>query len=206
MQPYFYPYIGYFELMSAVDVFVLFSDVQYQRRGWINRNRIRGKYLTVPVQKSPQDTKISEIRICTSKSWKTRHLATLSHTFGKQALFHPLFQHYQSLPDHGYLSVLLKATLDQTAKHLQIDTPLIEVATNPIQDEQLSSGEKKLIGICKEFGADTCVNASGGVKLYSQESFRRHGINLEFMPPTNYPNKNSILELCLGEGLCKIPL
>lgn len=204
MQPYFYPYIGYFELMAAVDVFVLFSDVQYQRKGWINRNKIKGKYLTVPVRKAPQQTNINKIEICEG-DWHELHLKTLLRTFGKSVLDHPVYHHYQSLPTFTHLHELLRNTLEHSAQFLRIDTQIVEVSVLPEEDSQLTSGEQKIIGICKALGADTYVNAVGGKHLYSEGSFYRHGLNLEFMPPTDYPNKNSILELCLGEGLCALP-
>ena len=84
MQPYFIPYIGYFELINEVDIFVFLNDVQFIRRGWINRNKIRSKdkdfqYLTIPTFKAKQQENIKNIKMI--KGWSGSVLRTINHTF-----------------------------------------------------------------------------------------------------------------------------
>jgi hypothetical protein len=85
MQPYFFPYAGYFQLMKNVDLFVFLDDVQYIRRGWINRNKINKNtptYITVPINKAPQSAKINEISIC--HGWVDNHLKSFIHVYGNK--------------------------------------------------------------------------------------------------------------------------
>jgi hypothetical protein len=91
MQPTYLPYLGYFQLMAASDVFVFLDDVQFARRSWQSRNRIltaNGELmLTVPVKKHDRDTAISDIEIDDSQGWRDKHLAAMRHAYGKRPGF-----------------------------------------------------------------------------------------------------------------------
>jgi hypothetical protein len=198
MQPYFFPYWGYFELIKSVNLFVFFDGVQYIKRGWINRNRIRSKdsefiYITIPILKSNQNTLISDIKI-DKKNWKDKLLQTLQHTY-KKCNLHPLYKCIESQQEE-YLSPLLWNTLSFTMQYLGIHTPMTKSITYEGKSQEL------IINICKELGAKEYVNLSGGRELYEEKEFAKHDIKLEFMPPTQQFNKLSILDLCLGDGFC----
>ena len=91
MQPTYLPYLGYFQLMAASDVFVFLDDVQFARRSWQSRNRIltaQGELmLTVPVKKHDRDTPIHAIEIDDSQPWRDKHLAAIRHAYGKRPFF-----------------------------------------------------------------------------------------------------------------------
>jgi len=91
MQPTYLPYLGYFHLIAASDVFVFLDDVQFARRSWQQRNRIMGPngevMLTVPVQKAPQETLIRDVEICDAEPWRERHLESIRHAYGKRPFF-----------------------------------------------------------------------------------------------------------------------
>lgn len=200
MQPYYYPYIGYFELINSVDNFVFLNNVQYIRRGWVNRNRIRWndtwKYITVPIAKCSRDTLIQDIEI-SGEEWLGDHLASLKYSYNN--IEHESFQYLASM-NTKKLCELLMLTTKHTAKLLGIKTKFLDSRDFP------SSGKKQhlLIDICKQLGATTYVNASGGIELYDKNDFEKENIKLEFTPPTNHNNKYSILDLMLGDSLNRI--
>ena len=84
MQPYFFPYIGYWQLINSVDIFVLFDDSQYKRHGWINRNRIlkpdgNWQYILIPLQKHSLREPIKHVYIAPNCGWEKTIIAQLSH-------------------------------------------------------------------------------------------------------------------------------
>jgi hypothetical protein len=204
MQPYFFPYVGYFELIKQVDLFVFFNDVQYTK-GWINRNKIRSnhgfQYLTVPIIKSPQKTNINEIKIDNATEWKIKHVKSISTTYGKKANCHPILMHYKALEPFQHLYPLLRNTVEHVANYLGLKAKFIE--SSSILNNGYQATER-IIHICKTLGANNYVNAVGGRDLYSYEVFQQHGIELEIMPTTSHENKLSILDLCIGDGILTI--
>jgi len=196
MQPYFFPYIGYFELMEAVDLFVFLTDVQYIRRGWVNRNRIRAKdkpfqHLTVPVKQQHQSDPIKDIQIAEG-DWCASHLQILRHTYGKQQ--HPLLDLYVTLGKHNYLCPMLMDSLVATARIMGLDTQFMD--SNGLSEAR---GQQRIMEICERLGVGTYINLPGGRDLYQPEKFAEKGIDLQFMVPTSHPNKFSVIDLMLGD-------
>lgn len=188
MQPYFFPYIGYFELIASVDLFVFLEDAQFTRKGWINRNRIRDQhsdfqYLTVPVKHCCRSTKINEIICC--KDWKRLVIEKIIKTYGQ--LLNPAI--IDALPSHetNKLVDILKHSLRSICKTLKISCDFAS-------SEGLSSkrGQGRIIDICHFFGAKEYWNLSGGVDLYNQEAFG--DIKLNFMRPSRFKNNLSIVD------------
>lgn len=199
MQPYYYPYIGYFELIKSVDKFVFLNNVQYIRRGWVNRNRIRWndtwKYLTVPISKCSRETLIYDVEISNS-GWLDEHLTSLQYSY---KIKHEVIDNLASIQTNNLCELLTK-TIKHTANFLGIETEFLDSRNFP------SSKRKQhlLIDICKQIGATTYVNASGGVELYDKSDFNKESIDLEFIQPTSHTNKLSILDLILGDSLDRI--
>lgn len=198
MQPYYYPYIGYFELIKSVDKFVFLNNVQYIRRGWVNRNRIRWnntwKYLTVPIVKCSRSTLIENIKI-SGDEWKRDHLISIIYSYNN-VINHPIVQHLASLTTNS-LCELLMDTLQHTAQFLGLKTEFLDSRNYPSDRRK----QYLLIDICKQLGATTYVNAPGGVSLYDPADFEQEKIKLEFLPPTKHENKFSILDLLLYDGI-----
>ena len=204
MQPYFFPYINYFELMSSVDTFVFFDDVQYIRRGWVNRNRIRRsdggtQYITVPTTKAARSEKINNISIANNE-WVNQHTKTFLTLYGKKAESHYLFNLYRSLSNYSSLSDMLCHTLASTASYLGIQVQFLKSSQLPSD----STRTDRLIEICKTLGASTYINAAGGRDLYKEEDFMAHSIELKFVEPTSHHNKLSIIDYCIGDGLTQL--
>jgi hypothetical protein len=214
MQPYFYPYIGYFELMARVDRLVLFDDVQFIRRGWVNRNRIRSyqdpvgwQYLTVPVARASRSARIDEIGLHEDRDWIRRQCRTLESVFGARIRTHPLYESFVACAAQATSSLrdYLERTLVETAALLGLRVQ-IERASRLEIDPELR-GQDRVLAVCQRVGADVYVNLPGGGSLYQAESFRRLGTQLELLEPTRYrgadgrPNAFSILDGILGDGL-----
>jgi hypothetical protein len=196
-QPYFYPYIGYFELIKSVDKFVFFNDVQYIRRGWINRNKIyKESYITIPVKKSIQKTKINQIKINYEHNWHHKHCRTLEAKYGKKCLNHPIYLFYKNIPKYIFLVDLLKSSIKNVCNFLKIETEFLDSEGLNINENIVK--ENRIIEICKKLDASHYYNLPGGVKLYNKENFNKNNIDLKFIDTNNIKNNFSILDLCLS--------
>jgi hypothetical protein len=187
MQPYFLPYIGYFQLMAAVDKFVLLDDVNFINGGWINRNRIAVKgephWLTLPLAKASQNRLINEIEIVDDPLWKRKTMRTVelsyqSAPFAGQIL--PLFSEVLQ-EAQGSLSTFLFYQLRRLADSIGI--PIQIEQTSAIHPKEALTGQHRILEICAREGASTYVNLPGGRNLYDAELFAASGIELLFLDP-----------------------
>ena len=195
MQPYFLPYIGYFQLINSVDRFISYDNVSYTTRSWINRNRVLIRsgsiaYITVPVKHSGSDTYIHSIRIDNSQNWRQRILRTLYLNYRYAPFFEESFPLMEKLLIEHYdmISALNRKSLALICRHLGIDTLFIDDSGRySAIEEQLKTAEasdkkhSRIISICKQEMADIYVNAIGGEKLYSKDIFMSEKINLLFI-------------------------
>jgi hypothetical protein len=187
MQPYFLPYLGYFQLMSAVDKIALLDDANYINGGWVNRNRIavQGEphWLTLPLAKASQNRLINEIEIVDDPLWKRKIIRTVELS-------------YQSAPFAGQILPLLSEMLQEARGSLSTFLfyqlrRLADYIGIPIQIEQTSvrypkdalTGQRRILDICVREGASTYVNSPGGRSLYDTELFASAGIELLFLDP-----------------------
>ena len=192
MQPYFLPYIGYFALINAVDKFVYYDDVQYIRRGWINRNRVKMKddwlYITIPVKKAPLSTNINQIFIVNKKKEIKKIKKTIKHCYIKAPYYEKIkkliFQHIKPGMNISNLNINLT---NEIAKYLNIKTRFY-ISSNIDKNNSLS-GEKMILEICKKLNSNIYINPIGGVKLYSKKRFEKYNIKLKFleMKRISYP-------------------
>jgi hypothetical protein len=204
MQPYFYPYIGYFELIQSVDHFVFLDDAQYTR-GWINRNRIRSQsdagwsYLTVPINKHSNSTSINEITIHNS-DWKKQHYETLKRTYSKN-LCHEIFKYYFETSNDDHLLI------DMLCNSIKVISEFLDIAPHFSKSSDLkcnSRNQQKIIDICLTLGATEYLNLPGGKTLYDTQAFQDKNIQLKFMELTKHHNMLSILDCILGDNLTQI--
>jgi hypothetical protein len=184
MQPYFLPYIGYFQLVAAADVFVIYDNIKYTKKGWINRNRIlrdgRDATFSLPLKKGSDALQIREREIAAD--------------FDRGKLLNQITAAYRKAPHYSSCLPLLKAVIEhdetnlfrflhhsivQTCGHLGINTPVTVSSTIPI-DHSLC-GADKVLAICRALGADRYINPIGGTLLYSRERFAQGGIALHFI-------------------------
>lgn len=187
MQPYFFPYLGYWQLLAAVDTFVILDDVNYINRGWINRNRIaingEPSWLTVPLQGASQNKHICDIDIAPDDGWKKRLHRTLATAYAKaphSANTLALFEQWLAHAD-GNLSTALHRSITQVAESLDINTTIIP--SSRIYPKGELKGAERILDICKREGAAAYVNPPGGKELYDAAMFREAGIELLFLQP-----------------------
>lgn len=189
MQPYFIPYIGYFQLMKAVDVFVVYDNVQYIKNGWINRNRFLNgedaKFFTVPVVKGAHEDLISQRQIA-SQIWlrerKKLH-ATLRLAYRKAPFFNQVFPLVESCLSYETEKIFpfVEHSLMQIHEYLDMRTEIVN-ASNLDFDQGLKA-KHRLFAISKKLGISNYINPEGGEDLYDVEDFRSNGVHLSFLRP-----------------------
>lgn len=186
MQPYFLPYIGYFQLIAATDVFVIYDNLKYTKKGWINRNRMLrdGSDVTfsLPLRKGSDALQIRERELAPDFD-RAKLLKQFAAAYRRAPFFDttwPLVEAIAHSPETN-LFRFLHDSLVQTCAHLGISTP-IQVSSTLGIDHHLAA-EDKVLALCQELGAATYLNPPGGIDLYSKEAFRAHGIELRFLKP-----------------------
>ena len=187
MQPYIFPYIGYFQLIHAVDKFVVYNDVNFIKQGWINRNQIllNGKefLFTIPVAEVSSYKKINEVQVHKRlyDAWKPKFYKSLVQAYSKAPFFDQTFILVKSILDNEYPTIAGLATdaLSKISGYLDIDTFM--VATSAQYENSSLHGKDRVIDICKREGAHTYINAAGGAGLYSKSFFKNENIQLYFL-------------------------
>jgi hypothetical protein len=185
-QPYLFPYIGYFQLIRAVDQFVLYDDVQYIKGGWINRNRIliqgRPFMFTFGLKNGARAANINE-RYFSAKhrEEKASLLKTLRYAYKKAPYFGDVFNLVGDIlaNDELNLAKMLAYSLKKTCEYLEIKTPIIMVSN--IEKDLSLKREKRMFDIFTRLGVDHYLNSIGGQKLYSKAAFLERKIKLEFL-------------------------
>lgn len=185
MQPYFFPYIGYWQLMNAVDQFIVYDNVQFTKKGWINRNRFlrNGKpaVFSIPVKKGASHLNVNERYLSDGfQNESCKILRKIEAAYKKAPNFDEGFSlfeeclHFseQNLFDFTYNSIL------KVKEYLGIATEIV-VSSKIDCDHSLRSKER-VKEICKAVCATNYVNPIGGVDIYSKDDFRSMGINLAF--------------------------
>lgn len=187
MQPYFLPYIGYFQLISAVDKLVLLDDVNFINGGWVNRNRIaingEPRWLTLPLARASQNRLINEIEIVDDPGWRRKTIRSVELSY-RSAPFAPHVLPFFSdmLKDaRGSLSAFLFRQLRRVADYIGIDARIEPSST--IYPKNGRSGQERILDICAREKATVYVNLPGGRNLYDADLFASAGIELLFLEP-----------------------
>ncbi|MBV8626131.1 MAG: WbqC family protein [Herbaspirillum sp.] len=197
MQPYLFPYIGYWQLMRAADRFVIFDDVNYINRGWINRNRllINGEptFITLPLRQASQNRKICEIDIAPAAEWQRKMLKMVEVTYRKAPHFaevFPLVERILAFPEQN-LAAFLAHQLQALAGFMGLSVQF-ETSSRSYGNSELVAQER-ILDICRREQADVYVNAQGGKALYDPASFSAEGIELRFiaMRPQAYVQRST---------------
>ena len=185
MQPYFFPYIGYWQLINEVDTYIIYDDVNFIKGGWINRNRIlvNGNPLFFNVQmKNPSSfKKINEIELSNDLISKRKMLSTLEMNYKKAPFFQQVYPLLKDIieQDEDNLAKYLEYSIRKVCEYLNIDTRII--MSSSIEKNNELKGKEKVIHICKLLRVSDYVNAIGGQELYDYESFENNGIQLNFL-------------------------
>lgn len=185
MQPYLFPYIGYIQLMSAVDHFVFLDDVAYINKGWINRNRIlvngKDQLFTVPLVGASQNRLINSIEIAEDGKWRQGLLRTVEMAYKKSPYFEEVFPLLKSIVDskESFIGRYISGSFRLLNEFLGIQTKLS--CSSDLQLESNLKGEDRVIAICKHQGCTQYINPIGGTELYSREKFTANNMQLNFI-------------------------
>lgn len=185
MQPYYFPYIGYWQLLAAVDTFVVFDDVNYIKRGWINRNRIQyqnnEKYMNVYLKGASQNKLINEIQVNEGDRRNINNLTIIKDAYKNAPMFYKVYPLVEKIicKDENNLALFLGNLIDEVKKYLGIETELLY--SSEIEKDNSLRGQDKIIEICKKLNANQYLNAIGGRGLYDGKEFLKHDIKLYFL-------------------------
>lgn len=190
MQPYFFPYIGYFQLMNYVDEWIVFDEVQFIDKGWVNRNRIlhpdpvkEWLYITVPLDKKGQFDKISEITIKKNSGWIDELMGKLT-AYKKKAPFYKRTRDFvgDSLNiEESNLSQFLVTVLKNTTRALSIETPIKVQSSMKLPLSKIEHPGQWALRISQSLGANEYVNPCGGADIFDQNEFDQADIKLKFL-------------------------
>ena len=203
MQPYFFPYAGYFRLFALADIFVILDCVQFPRRGWVHRNNFKKKsgetdWLTLPIQKCSQNTQIKDLQF--DQNDKLRDFSSKSKTFIYQD---HISKSQQELLFNLRMPVvdLLELQIEHIVASLSYEVEVIR--SSRIGIDRSATGESKIIEIVKQLGGKRYLNLSGGKDLYEESNFSKNGIKLDILEP--YVGlKTNILERIIFEDIQSI--
>lgn len=194
MQPYFFPYIGYFQLINAVDEFVVYDNIEFTKKGWINRNRIlvngQDSFITIPLKKDSDYLDVRDRYLADSwSSERVKMLNRIKESYRKAPQFEAVYALVEKcicFEDANLFNFILNS-LNQVKEYLQIRTSIIISSTIPI-DHTLKA-EKKVVAICKAINADMYVNPIGGIQLYNKDEFKDEGVELHFLKANDFEYK-----------------
>jgi WbqC-like protein family len=193
MQPYLFPYIGYFQLINLVDKFIFYDDVNFINKGWINRNNIgvNGKpnLFTIPLKEASQNKLINEIEILQDEKWQIRFLKTIEQNYKKAPQFHavyPLITEIINQKERNISNFIFYST-KLICDYLDIKTTLIQSST--IYQNTNLKAQERILDICIQEKASQYINPQGGTELYDKTFFENRNIQLNFLKsfPTIYP-------------------
>lgn len=188
MQPYFFPYIGYFSLICQSDKFIFFDTPQYISSGWVNRNRILKSdgtpgYITVPVVKAARETAIKDICI-SNPEWKQSFFGQLTAYKRKAPKYKDTLEFLHEILDckeYVYLSELNIDTLIKTSEHIGIHTEFETYSKMNLDIEQVNAPDEWALNITKALGGDTYINPPGGMSFFDPDKYRNSNIRLQFL-------------------------
>lgn len=185
MQPYFFPYLAYFQLVNTVDKFVFYDDVQYIKGGWINRNKIlvsnKENIITLSLVSSSPNKKINEIKISNGYDKVLRKIA---HSYQKAPFFKKVFpiveEVFNAIDENSLISEIAAFSVILVSKFMSIEVDF-EFSSKCYYNTRHLGRTERLVEICKLNNADTYINPKGGSELYTKDEFNKHNISLFFI-------------------------
>lgn len=216
MQPYFFPYIGYFQLIQSVDLLIVYDNIKYTKKGWINRNRIlhnsRETLFSLPLKKDSDFLDVCARELAADFK-RDKLLNQITESYRRAPYYtqtFPLLEQIVNYSDSNLFNYLYHS-ITKTCNHLDIKTE-IRVSSTVHIDHTLKNQEK-VLALCAAANADTYINAIGGLDLYSKDIFQANNIKLAFIraKPFEYHQFNnefipwlSIIDILMFNPLEKI--
>lgn len=182
MQPYLFPYIGYWQLIYAVDTFVIFDDVNFIKKGYINRNSIlvsgRSQQFTLELIGASQNKLINEIEVGSNIQ---KLLKTIEMSYKKAPYFSDVFPIIEDILNNKEknLAEFIGYSLEKISNYLNIDTQFIY--SSKIEKDNNLKAQDKILDICKKLGTTNYINAIGGQELYNKKKFQEQNMQLNFL-------------------------
>lgn len=184
MQPYFFPYVGYFQLIAAADVFILYDNIKYTKKGWINRNRMllngADTIFSLPLKKASDSLDVIE-RHLADDFCPDKLLAQFKGAYSRAPFFSEIFPLLETILLSGERSLFayIHRSIVEICRYIDIKTE-IRVSSAIGIDHDLK-GQDKVLALCQSVSTDIYINASGGMGLYSVNAFKGQGIELKFI-------------------------
>jgi hypothetical protein len=184
MQPYFLPYIGYFQLLASVDQFIMYDNIKYTKKGWINRNRMllngTDAIFSLPLKKGSDSLDVVERELAVDFD-RSKLLNQFKGAYGRAPQFELTYPILERIVQYEEVSLFryIYHSVVQLCEHLGIKTK-IKISSEIAIDHELK-GKDKVLALCKAAGADTYINTIGGVELYANDDFCIQGIDLQFI-------------------------
>lgn len=196
MQPYFFPYVGYFQLIAASDKFVIYDNIKFTKKGWINRNRflLNGVAATfsIPLVRNSDYLDVA-VRKISPEYQRGKLIRQFRSAYQRAPCFEGVFPLIEKIInfESDNLFEYIHHSVEQLCRHLEIETEIIISSDIPI-DHNLK-GQRKVLALCRQLDADEYINPIGGLELYSREEFQVAGVNLKFIntKPTAYPQNGA---------------
>lgn len=204
MQSYFFPYIGYFQLIDSVDTFIIYEYVSFRKKSWVTRNRIldKGKdtpiYINVPVFGKSSNKLMKEINIGRDDEWKKKLLKLIHFNYKKAKHYNEIYPFLEDL-----ISTSEDNLHDYNSKAISKICTLLNIKTNIIHENTLGENlelelqrdseiiesntkSERIIRLCEKYNATTYVNPIGGVELYDKKYFQERNTGLCFVNTEEY--------------------
>lgn len=190
MQPYFLPYIGYWQLLAAVDTFVVYDNIEYTKKGWFNRNRIlevdHDRLFTLPIKNDSDFLPVNQRYLSDDCETEiTRILRIIQSNYKKAPYFssaYPIIEECFLCSDKNLLEYIYHS-IKVICSYLGINTS-ITISSQITIDHSLKA-TKKVLAICKAENATTYINAIGGIELYDKKEFASNNLDLKFIKTKN---------------------
>jgi hypothetical protein len=188
MQPYFFPYIGYFQLINEVDKFVFYDDVDFIKNGWINRNRIlingEPKYFTIPCKDVSSNKIIKKVEHALDQRSKKKLLKKIKFTYSNAPYFEGVFPIIQEvfITETKLISELAIESIKRVTDYLGLECEF-QKSSEKYDNRELSAADR-LIDICKIERINYYINSIGGKDLYDKKYFLENDIKLDFLKPS----------------------
>jgi len=191
MQPYFFPYIGYWQLIHAADRFVLFDDAQYMRHGWVNRNRIlkpggSWQYILVPLKKHEVTDSIKNVEAHPEKKWKELIIAQLAH-YKKNARYfdeaNELVREILFSNNEKSIAAINFAIIKKLSAYLDLNKEIIQSSEQNFDYADVGDAGEWSLRISEQMGASEYINPAAGAELFDREKFSSSNIGLSFLKP-----------------------
>lgn len=196
MQPYFFPYLGYFSLIKNTEYFLFFDTPQYIRKGWINRNRIlkgdgSDTYFTVPVEKQHREAAINEVRISNNSPWKEKIMGQLLVYKKRAPFYNDVMDVVGKVLDknHEYISELAIDSIVSASKYMGMELKYDVCSKMNLPNFDIKEPDEWALNITEYMKYDTYVNPPGGKSFFSPEKYKEKGIKLQFLSQ-NLPEYN----------------